>query len=271
MLWLKSHNHLYVDLPLDKSVMDLYPENDILPSLYESVVQDNTLDLQSTFNKETAGFSDHPATMLLDGNFTEPVTMAEKMDVSDPECDKISGHTFTAAALCSLIPASDAKRPTPDLIIYHGSSAVPEYNNPNFFPGMYLILFPYGIGECEIKRKTPLSFQQQAKFYFNIHDHAFRYHESYMFVVWNIMQHQAAHLQTHFPVKRSHFHSIAKKLTSVSSNVLQRLADQLEHERSYKDLDEEEKNALNLLKCVNTVASKIFTRNEIQNYHGYFG
>lgn len=93
------------------------------------------------------------------------------------------------------------------------------------------------------------------------------------------MQRQSAHLQTHFTVRKSHFSNVAKKLTSVSSNVLQQLANHLEHEKSYKKLNDEEKNALDLLKQVNTIASqipgsqgsKIFTRNEIHSYHGYFG
>ncbi|KAG1817182.1 uncharacterized protein BJ212DRAFT_1270530, partial [Suillus subaureus] len=36
--WLKFHNHLYVDLPLDSSIMDIYPVDGLLPGLHLCVV-----------------------------------------------------------------------------------------------------------------------------------------------------------------------------------------------------------------------------------------
>ncbi|KAF8228004.1 hypothetical protein L208DRAFT_1293786 [Tricholoma matsutake] len=44
LLWLKGHNCLYAELSFDKAIMDLYPENDILPCLSNRVIKDNTLD-----------------------------------------------------------------------------------------------------------------------------------------------------------------------------------------------------------------------------------
>ncbi|KIJ08065.1 hypothetical protein PAXINDRAFT_139506, partial [Paxillus involutus ATCC 200175] len=38
LLWLKQHNRLYTDIPFDMSILELYPENDILPDLSECVV-----------------------------------------------------------------------------------------------------------------------------------------------------------------------------------------------------------------------------------------
>ncbi|KAG2112595.1 uncharacterized protein F5147DRAFT_572188, partial [Suillus discolor] len=201
------------------------------------------------------------------------------MGVSDPECDKVSGRSFTASALRNLLPAASSET-VPDLIIHHSGNAVPEYKNPSYFPGMYPTLFPYGIGGFEIKsRPTALAFHRQAQYCLSISDRSFRYHNSFLFVVLNILQRRQAHLQTHFSVSKSNFDSVARSLTSVSASTLQRLASQLERECKLSNLTSEEKTALALLQQVNTLsaripgsqASKIFVRNEIRNYFGYFG
>ncbi|KAF8838829.1 hypothetical protein BDN67DRAFT_906681, partial [Paxillus ammoniavirescens] len=199
------------------------------------------------------------------------------MGVSDPESAKISGRTFTAAALRNLVSGSTNK---PDLVIHRGSQAVGEYNNPDLFPGMYPTLFPFGLGGFEDKeRLVPLSFAQQAQYYLDLNDRSFRYHHSFLFVVLNITQRRAAHLYTHFTMRRSLFNRVAHKFVSLSSEVLQRLAMRLEEEKKYSELSTEERDAMSLLQQVNTIAaripgsevSKIYMRNGIRSYFSYFG
>ncbi|KIJ08064.1 hypothetical protein PAXINDRAFT_89417, partial [Paxillus involutus ATCC 200175] len=145
---------------------------------------------------------------------------------------------------------------------------------------MYPTLFPYGIGGFEDKKRPcALSFQQQAQYSLNIPDRSFCYHQSYLFVVLNILQRRLAHLHTAFTCRKSTFHHIAQKLTKISPEILNRVASRLELEHKISDMTQDEKNALNLLKHVNTIsaripgseASKIFIRNEIRSYFGYFG
>lgn len=108
--WLKHHNRLYSGVTLDMDALALYPDDDILPGLSDCVVEDHELDASKVFQDKTAGFSPHPAELLqntdtvLDtlsstSNALASVVMLKKMSVSDPECDQISGRTFTAAAL----------------------------------------------------------------------------------------------------------------------------------------------------------------------------
>ncbi|KAG2749902.1 hypothetical protein P692DRAFT_201712247, partial [Suillus brevipes Sb2] len=199
------------------------------------------------------------------------------MGVSDPECDKISGRACTAAALRNLHSRTGQQ---PDLIVHRGMDAIPEYKNPDLLPGMFPTLFPYGIGGFEDKlRDAPLSFEQQARYYLNLPDRAFRYHHSYLFVVLNILQRRAAHLHTFFTVRKSNFHDVARKLTKVSSSVLDSLASKLEREHRLSTLTVDEQCAMSLLQQVNTIsaripgshASKIYVRNEIRSYFSYFG
>jgi hypothetical protein len=82
----------------------------------------------------------------------------------------------------------------------------------------------------------------------------------------------------YFTVGKSNFDSVAHKLTSVTPALLEHLAVKLEQECKLTNPSPEEHNDLQLLQQVNTLstripgsqASKIFVRNEIQNYYGYF-
>lgn len=147
-------------------------------------------------------------------------------------------------------------------------------------PGMFPTLFPLGIGGFEDKgRPTSLSFQQQSQYYLNTSDRSFRYHYSYIFVVLNILQRRAVHLHTSFTVKRSRYETMAKKLIRVGPAGISHLANRIEHKSSLSNLSDQDKNVLNLLAQVNTIAShilgsqasKMLIRNEIRNYFGYFG
>ena len=278
--WLRAHNRLYAEVSLDILTMELYPEDGYLPGIENRVVHDPDLDAGNVFGDETAGMSEHPAELLRSPGTPEsepPSVMIEKMGVSDPECDRMPGRLFTSAALRNLVPSGSD---LPDLVLHRGSIAVPEYNNPDLIPGMYPTLFPTGIGGFEVPdRICSISFQQQAKYYLDLADRSFRYHHSFLFVVLNIIQRRTAHLQTHFTVRRSKFETVASKLVAVKTHVLQSVADHLEHEGRYNDLTNEQKDALDLLKHVNTVAAripgsqaaKIFMRNEIRSYCGFFG
>ncbi|KAF6752481.1 hypothetical protein DFP72DRAFT_815331, partial [Ephemerocybe angulata] len=202
------------------------------------------------------------------------------MGVIDPENTRIPARKLTANALRNLAPAVDKLDASPDLVLYHGSDPIPEYNNPNLVPGMYPKLFPYGIGGFEDpERMTPISFDKQAEYYFNLPDREFRYHYSYLFVVLNMVQRRKSHLHTHFTVKSTHFRKVAQSLTSLSFETIADVSEIIESERSTKSLNAEQKKALDLLRYVNTVAekvpgsyaAKISARAGIRSFFSYFG
>lgn len=267
-----------------KSGLFYYGSNIIIAWLADCIVEDNELDVTRVFHDETAGFEDHPATLVREDTTEVSPTVEssglvflEKMGVSDPESVKISGRTFTASALRNLVPRASS---IPDLIVHRGSRAINEYNNPDLFPGMFPTLFPYGIGGFEDRtRSRPLSFQQQAQYLLNIPDRSFRYHHSFLFVVLNIHQRHLAHIHTALTCKKAHFHRIAEKLTKISPELLNRVASRLEQEHRFVDMSADERNALTLLQHVNTIsaripgseASKIYIHNEIRSYYAYFG
>lgn len=279
--WLKLNNILYADIEIDHAILDLYPNDGFIPGLEDRVIHDSISNPNEIFTEENAGLSEHPAELLYinDDGHSDNTVMLEKMGVCDPECEGSSGRTFTAAALRNLV-ALPNNSDLPDLILFRGSKAISEYQNPYLMPGMFPTLFPLGIGGFEdSKRPTPLSFGEQANYYLDLVDREFRYHHSYIFIAVNIKQRRAAHLQTHFTIQKNKFHAIAQKLIDVKPDTLLSVANHLEKEGKYSDLNNEQKMALELLKHVNTIASripgsqaaKVFARSEIRSYCGHFG
>ena len=275
--FLKINNQLYKDMKIDPVLFDLFPEDGPLPGIEARVIHDSTLNCNRVFLEETAGFTEHPAQYLKSSDTGVPTILLEKTGVSDPEGIKCNGRTLTASALRKLAPAQTN---VPDLVIHHSHNAIPEYNNPDLILGMFPSLFPFGIAGFEDpKRTVKISFQAHANALLDVPDHSFRRHHTFMFVILNIIQRRTGHLQTHFTVQNSQFDDVAQKITSISSESLQSLANYLECEGKINKLNEEQKCAMLLLDKVNTIsahvpgsqASKIFIRNEIRSYFNEFG
>src|SRR5882762_1900294 len=127
LLWLATHNLHYMNMPLDKSILDEYSEDDALPSIKNNIVEDNISDSSWIFLDETAGPSEHTAEMLKDShtNTNEPFVFLEKVGVSDPEGDRLTSRAFIGAGLPNLV-SDMADSTLPDLILHWGSTAIRE-------------------------------------------------------------------------------------------------------------------------------------------------
>ena len=155
-----------------------------------------------------------------------------------------------------------------------------KYSNPDLLPGMFPTLFPFGLGGFEIPDRNPkLSFETHANALLDVPDKLFCWHQSFIFVTLNIIQRRLSHLHTHFTVRKSNFDSIAAKLTSLSPDILKRVANHIERENTLDTFSSTDRDAMMLLNHVNTISAripgsqsaKIFTRNEIRSYFGEFG
>ena len=40
-----THNVYYLDIPLDKTILEQYPEDDLLPGIEDNMVEDHELDV----------------------------------------------------------------------------------------------------------------------------------------------------------------------------------------------------------------------------------
>lgn len=97
---------------------------------------------------------------------------------------------------------SDPESVNPDLIVHRGAHPISEYNNPDLFPA--------------------LSFQLQARHSLTLSDRSFRYHQFYVFVVWNLLQRRLAHIHTSLSCRKSNFQHVAHKITQLSPEILMR-------------------------------------------------
>lgn len=104
LTWSKHHNRLYAGVPIDPQLIELYPEDGTLPGVSERVIEDNNTDPTTLFENETTVFEAHAASFLYNDKEqdVDHESLLEKMGVSDPESVKLSGRTFTAAALRNL-------------------------------------------------------------------------------------------------------------------------------------------------------------------------
>jgi len=145
-----------------------------------------------------------------------------------PRAVKLSGRTFHCFALKNLVSAPPQ---LPDLILHRSSVAVPEYNIQILMPGMFPLCFRWTGWFDNPARHTKLSFEAKPMLSLMWRTNHLGIIHSYIFVALNIIQRRLSHLHTHFTVRQSKFDSMPKDLTTVSSEVLQTLADHLQQEK----------------------------------------
>ncbi|KAJ7177004.1 hypothetical protein C8R46DRAFT_832639, partial [Mycena filopes] len=148
--WLKIHNHLYSEVPIDAEVIDSLPEESILPFHIQHILPSAGID---------ATTSDYvPGSSQPQGPAAELPNISSSVVVTDVEGNAPS-NDLRAAALRHM------KKPGSNYIeIPHGPQPANEFNNPTLFPMIYPTLFPYGLGGFEDQsRPSKLSFRRHIK------------------------------------------------------------------------------------------------------------
>ena len=280
LMWLQQNNPLYRDIELSAENLELYQDDDALPGIEEQVIVNQTDRVDDMFEEETATFEPHPAALLgSDQSENKSQTFIEHMGVYDSNGSSVPARNSFAAGLRNLVGRQQSKN-APDLIIPRSTDPVPEYYNPSLFPGMFPSLFPYGVGGFEDdNREVTIGFRAHIEYLFNLADRRFRYHRSFLFIALNIYQRHLCHYETSLTVAKSRYDAIAPKLANFSPEIIARVARHIEKEGKIQELTAQEKDVLVLLREVNIVSkripgsmgSKLFARNEICAYMGYFG
>ena len=152
LLWLKRFNRLYVDIPLDYSIMGCYPDDGLLPDIEHRIFEDHDTDPSHKFTEETAGFAEHPAELLYDNALANMDTSL----TSNPSplfLEKMGVSILTSFRAC----------------IRHFSLL-----------DLVVLTLP--------KRNPKLSFETHANSLLDVPEKSFRRHHSFIFVVLNILQ-----------------------------------------------------------------------------------
>ncbi|KAJ7031866.1 hypothetical protein C8F04DRAFT_959675, partial [Mycena alexandri] len=142
--WLKIHNHLYSEIPIDRPLLDSLPDETILPFHIQHIIPSSGLD---------ATTSDYEILNPPPSNIPFQSVVVTDVDGNAPSKD------LRAAALRHM------KKPGSNYIeLPHDPNPANEFNNPTLFPMMYPTLFPYGLGGMEDKdRRTRLGFKRHIK------------------------------------------------------------------------------------------------------------
>jgi hypothetical protein len=279
LYWLKNNNALYKNVQIDESVTNSYPDEDVLPGLYESMVVDIRDNAFEMFQKETAGMDEHPASNFIGDEMRDidDTIYLEKMGTSDPNGSELTGRSLMSSALRNLWGSC---KDNPDIIILDSENAIVEYKNPNLLPGMFPTLFPNGLAGFEDnQRMKHISFRAHAQYLLELKDTCFHHHQTFLFVVFNIIQQREAHLNVHFTTHKSNFSSLTGKLCKLTPALVDRVTKCLTEEKSFSEMSKEQLEVVDILKQLNASASKIpgsqtakvTHRNVIKSFVGYFG
>ncbi|CAF4623658.1 unnamed protein product [Rotaria socialis] len=103
-------------------------------------------------------------------------------------------------------------------MIPRGNRPVNEYSNPNILLGILPALFPYGCGAIEDdSRSVQIDFREHLRYLIVFRNRRFEEHYSFIFVVFNILQHRTACFHAHLMTLIRYFQQSAQLLESLSS------------------------------------------------------
>lgn len=103
-------------------------------------------------------------------------------------------------------------------MIPRGSKPANEYFNPELLLGVFPTLFPYGCGALEDRsRPVKVNLHEHIKYLLSYEDHRFEENNSFIFVVFNILQRRTACFHAHLMASKPYFHQSAQLIGSLTS------------------------------------------------------
>ncbi|KAJ7469830.1 hypothetical protein B0H11DRAFT_1636985, partial [Mycena galericulata] len=163
LAWLKIHNHLYRDIPINTAALDALDDVAIPPFHIQHIIPSAGIDA-STSDYIPGSSQPHPSDPTLASNIPDirqpapSVVPFQTVVVADVDGNAPS-HVLRSAAMSHM-----RKSGSNYVEIPHDSLPANEFNNPDLFPMIYPTLFPYGLGGFENrKRRTPLGFKTHVK------------------------------------------------------------------------------------------------------------
>ncbi|KAJ7438277.1 hypothetical protein B0H11DRAFT_2358704, partial [Mycena galericulata] len=161
--WLKVHNHLYRDIPINTSALDNLADVAIPPFHIQHIIPSDGID--ATTSDYVPGSSQPPA--------SDTTHFANFPDIRQPAPAVVPFQTVVVADVDGNAPShilrsaamSHMRKPGSNYVeIPHDPLPANEFNNPTLFPMIYPTLFPYGIGGFEDhRRRTALGFKTHVK------------------------------------------------------------------------------------------------------------
>ncbi|KAG1841197.1 hypothetical protein C8R48DRAFT_620406 [Suillus tomentosus] len=261
LLWLQEHNYLYRDVVIDQERIASLDDEHVLPVHIETMSQTSDKG-QDILTSRYDSLGEMPARSERNDTSVNPnshhttnaelSSIFEHVVVTDVDANSPS-HQLRAAALRHVKDQAGGYIQVP-----HSSQPVNEFVNPELFPLMYPTLFPYGVGGFENpRRSSKLALKRQVKHFLNLADCRFQEHNSFLFIVFNMLQRRTALLHTSLKVKGSSFNDIARGFASISSETVHRVAERVAKGDLTSTFSPDEQKVRALLKQVNSVTSHV--------------
>ncbi|CAF1486450.1 unnamed protein product [Adineta ricciae] len=223
--WLRQNNPLYRNIIVNSSNMNQLPDDDIPECLWATMEISNNIELA---DQERANYIPDPlqdAQKSMD-NTSVPLATSAVLDVNgvSVSCDdvtkclleKIRMETKDKTVSTEAIEQHDEDTV---YMIPRGHKPANEYLNPELLMGMFPTLFPYGCGALEdSSRPVKISLLEHIRYLLSLEDRRFEKNDSFIFIVFNMMQRRTACFHAQLMTTRPYFQQSAQTLETLTSN-----------------------------------------------------
>ncbi|CAG8794063.1 2043_t:CDS:2, partial [Cetraspora pellucida] len=237
--WLMEHNVLYKNVKLNEIILNSLLENEIPIALKATTVVVN-------INPEE--IQHHTGYMVdlvdNDDNYVEDKLNNEEEvfnynELYNPKIVQESSNNGKDSSEVILIP--------------HSNKPINKYTDSTLLPVGILVLFPYGIGGHKDKfRKQHILFKQYIKHLLQLYDCKFRYHHSFIFATFDILQRKDIASKTYLMAKHANFKRSAELISELVPHNIKIAIKQEQNNQPVTN-----KFVLELLRNVNIVGEKI--------------
>jgi hypothetical protein len=140
-------------------------------------------------------------------------------------------------------------------LIPHAAKPVNEYFNPKLLAGLYPTLFCYGLGAPEDQlRPVSINLKEHIRYLLSYNDRRFETNNSFIFVVFNLLQRRDACFHAQLIASKPYFQSSADEIQSLNSNdielVLENTAKKIYNSESNSKLNK-------LLQHIKTIGGRV--------------
>ena len=139
-------------------------------------------------------------------------------------CDDVTAHLIQKMRTATIDEAqkNESTEKHDEDIVYmvpRGNKPANEYFNPELLMGMFPTLFPYGCGALEdTSRPVKLTLTEHIRYLLSYEDRRFETNDSFIFVVFNILQRRTACFHAQLMTTRSFFQESANQLQTLNGN-----------------------------------------------------
>ncbi|CAF1247456.1 unnamed protein product [Rotaria sp. Silwood1] len=222
--WLRQNNPPYRNITINQSIINKLPDDDVPECLWATMEISTNVE---AVENERASYVPDPLINASKFNNTTaiPIISSAMLDVNGT---KVSSNDVAEHLLQRIKAQASEKTYEKDTehnssqdivyIISCGNKPANEYSNPNLLLGIFPTLFPYGRGGLDDGfRPIRINFREHLRYLLSYADHRFEQNYSFIFVVFNILQHRTACFHAQLMTTRPWFQQSAQVLNSLSS------------------------------------------------------